>query len=812
MCCILTWSLNSVLLIFSIMLCKELRKSHAEICRPTTSYPMNTVIKDGDIMLSAFFRIHTSAPTQGLNFFLLMSMVFAINEINQNYFLLLNKSLGYMIFDECDSTTKLVDATLSILKNEIVNEFETKCSSRAIIGATSSTYSSIVVGYIATCKCLSNKKRFPSFLRTVPSDVLQSSAMAHLVSHFGWLYVGTVEDYDDYGKHGINQFLAEAEQEGLCIAFRKTLPRIGEKKRTRVLAKATVIVAFSGAREFSSLAEELLKQNITGKTWIASEDWATYHLLSAKEYVPIFIVSMIGNHIFGQRIEHVDSYIHFLWEFWEQAFNCTRHVKMDSNHICTGNEELDFDDTKFTDVSQPRVTYYTYLAIYTIAHALNDLSSCLIHHGPFHNHTCADITTFKPWQVRNSALMYKRTKDMVRFFLNSSQAFRFDKNGDPPAMYDVINWKENIIGGLEFDVVGIYDASTALSEQLLIFSKEIAWNYKNNEVPFSICTNSCTPGTRKAFRKGEPFCCFYCIPCKEKEFSNITDSQECHRCKKEFLSNEIHDKCVPMPEEFLAFSNPLACTLLAFDMLGIILAIVICKLMFLHQNRPVYGSTNFKIQSILLVVLAGCFLSNLLFVGRPSEAVCQWREAIASTLVILAISCLLQVIIFMHGNKTFNGTFKLKKFCQSNLWIIFCICPQIIICSGWVIFGHSSPSRNTNQRPGTVIIECSGASVAWPASSLAYLGLLTITCLRMALKAQKISAETNEAKFVSFSMIFCILIFASFILAYSTTYGQFAVAAEMVAVTAVGYGILCCMYFPTCYALLKNKHHQPFFQ
>uniref|UniRef100_UPI00358ECEB1 troponin I-like n=1 Tax=Myxine glutinosa TaxID=7769 RepID=UPI00358ECEB1 len=87
--------------------------------------------------------------------------------------------------------------------------------------------------------------------------------MAHLVSYFGWLYVGTVEDYDDYGKHGISQFLAEAEEEGLCIAFRKTLPRIGEKEKTRVLAKKSSLTKTSKkavARKKARLDEDYRKQ------------------------------------------------------------------------------------------------------------------------------------------------------------------------------------------------------------------------------------------------------------------------------------------------------------------------------------------------------------------------------------------------------------------------------------------------------------------------------------------------------------------------------------------------------------------------
>ncbi len=40
--------------------------------------------------------------------------------------------------------------------------------------------------------------------------------------------------------------------------------------------------------------------------------------------------------------------------------------------------------------------------------------------------------------------------------------------------------------------------------------------------PVSVCSNSCTPGFRKAVRRGQPLCCFDCVPCDIGKISNQT--------------------------------------------------------------------------------------------------------------------------------------------------------------------------------------------------------------------------------------------------------------------------------------------------
>lgn len=82
------------------------------------------------------------------------------------------------------------------------------------------------VSYSSTCSALKSKFQFPTFLRTIPNDQHQSTAIAKLVIRFGWTWVGTISSDDDYGKYGIKDFKEQVEEAGVCISFSETLPKV----------------------------------------------------------------------------------------------------------------------------------------------------------------------------------------------------------------------------------------------------------------------------------------------------------------------------------------------------------------------------------------------------------------------------------------------------------------------------------------------------------------------------------------------------------------------------------------------------------
>lgn len=63
----------------------------------------------------------------------------------------------------------------------------------------------------------------------------------------------------------------------------------------------------------------------------------------------------------------------------------------------------------------------------------------------------------------------------VNFTLQSGESVYFDVNGDPAAIYELVNWQRNEAGNTAFVVVGSYDASLPNGKQFTMNNVNITW-------------------------------------------------------------------------------------------------------------------------------------------------------------------------------------------------------------------------------------------------------------------------------------------------------------------------------------------------
>ena len=84
------------------------------------------------------------------------------------------------------------------------------------------------------------------FMRTMPSDAFQARALARLVSHFGWTWVGVIGIESDYARFAIQLFLQESSLYGVCAAYVHIFPVLSQQPLDELLDIIQVTVGSIG--------------------------------------------------------------------------------------------------------------------------------------------------------------------------------------------------------------------------------------------------------------------------------------------------------------------------------------------------------------------------------------------------------------------------------------------------------------------------------------------------------------------------------------------------------------------------------------
>uniref|UniRef100_A0A8C5C2H2 Olfactory receptor C family, r1 n=1 Tax=Gadus morhua TaxID=8049 RepID=A0A8C5C2H2_GADMO len=810
------WSSRSPSLLLVVMVSRDvglrvgLEGVQTSMCSRTGS-PMeeSNLGQDGDIVLGLFFPLMS-----------MYAMEFALEEINSNPSLLPGVRLSHRILDSCGrhpwallGAFSLVGGdrstcnTMPVLRSSHVWLNQTWQRTAMILSRTLGPLFIPMISYLASCPCLSDRQQYPNFFRTIPSDINQAKVMARLAIRFNWTWIGAVLSDNDYGRLAIQVFEEEIQESGVCVAFSEILSRETiEEDAIRVAntiqhSTARVILIFTWYTDVAELFLQLAKINVTDRQFLASEAWST-----ATDLLHNVALSKVASGVLGVAIRSADipgfekflRRLHpsdrpsdfFLREFWEKEFGCT------SIPLCSGRETLEGVKKRFTDTSHLRAAYNAYLAVYVAAHGLHSLLSCPDEGS---DPTDNSSTCSSPYNITPKELLEHLNK--VNFTTPHGEKFFFE-GADIPAVYDLVNWKSTPAGSL-----GMFTIGRLVGSDLHLNESAIQWSTGSTQVPISVCSKSCPPGTRRANRKGEPVCCFDCIPCTDGEVNNETGSHQCRRCPIEFWSNLGHTACIPRKVDFLSFNETMGIVLTTAAVSGAVVTAAVFIVFLHYRHTPVVRANNSELSFLLLLSLKLCFLCALVFIGRPSVWSCRLQQAAFGISFVLCVSCLqVKTIVvlaaFRSARPGAGGLMKWFGTGQQRGSVCFYTCIQVIICTIWLSLSPPVPYRDLGFQGSKVNLECAMSSVVGFAVVLGYIGFLACLCLLLAFLARKLPDNFNEAKFITFSMLIFCAVWVAFVPAYISSPGKYSVAVEIFAILASSYGLLLCIFAPKCFIIL----------
>ncbi|XP_029801308.1 G-protein coupled receptor family C group 6 member A isoform X2 [Suricata suricatta] len=698
-----------------------------------------------------------------------LAMIHSIEMIN-NSTLLSGIKLGYEIYDTCTEVTVAMAAALRFLSKfngsrEIV-QFNCDYSSyvprvKAVIGAGYSEITIAVsrmlnlqlmpqVSYESTAEILSDKIRFPSFLRTVPSDFYQTKAMVNLIQKSGWNWIGIIATDDDYGRSALNTFAVQTTANNVCIAFKEVLPaflsdntievRINETLE-KIIAEAQVNVIVVFLRQFHvfNLFSKAIERNIN-KIWIASDNWST-----ATKITTIPNVKKIGKVVgFTFRRGNTSSFHSFLQNL---------HISPSENNKALSD-------------------YATLLSACAYVKD-SDLSQCISNHSQGNLASKANMDIERNFSLRND--------------------FLWDYT--EPGFVHSIQLAALALGYAIRDLCQARDCQNPNAFQ--------PWEQIQSK-----CSKECSPGQMKKTTRSQHICCYECVNCPENHYSNQTDMDHCLLCNNETQWAPVRSTaCFEKEVEYLNWNDSFAILLLALSLLGIVFVLAIGIIFTRNLNTPVVKSSGgLLVCYVILLCHFLNFASTGFFIGEPQDFTCKTRQTLFGVSFTLCISCILVKSLKILLAFSFDP--KMQNFLKclyKPIPIIFtCTGIQVVICTIWLIFAAPAVEENVSL-PRVILLECEEGSILAFGSMLGYIAILAFICFIFAFKGRKLPANYNEAKFITFGMLIYFIAWITFVPIYATTFGKYLPAVEIIVILISNYGILCCTFFPKCYVILYKQ-------
>ncbi|PNF32911.1 hypothetical protein B7P43_G01845 [Cryptotermes secundus] len=313
---------------------------------------------------------------------------------------------------------------------------------------------------------------------------------------------------ENYGQSGIQAFRELAEKANVCIAkedsvlsnaedevFDGVIRKLDEDKNARV------VVCFCEGMTVRGLLASTKRLNLTGRfLFIGSDGWADRS--DVTDGYEMQARGSISIRIHSSNVTDFDEYYFKLnpytntrnpWfrEFWQQRFNCSIREDYGNSTVmsaklvsaslergeCTGREKLS-DRYK----ADPKLSFII-KAIYTMAYGLHNMHQDVC--GRDAVGLCSDLFPF------NGSLFKSYLLNVTFMYGEDDELVEFDKQGDPPGRYNIMNFQLLSNGSYDYIRIGDWNNGTLIMQE-----DELQWPRSGEKVK-SVCSKPCQPGYYK---------------------------------------------------------------------------------------------------------------------------------------------------------------------------------------------------------------------------------------------------------------------------------------------------------------------------
>ena len=637
---------------------------------------------------------------------------FVTDIINKDETLLPNITLGFVILDTCKKD--LTALARSIRFSPLVGIDGKRGVGQAVTGVVgpvssrqavmSSSFLGIfkipVLGAYSTSDELSDKGRYPYFMRLVPPDAFQAIAILDVVEYFQWTYVSLLYTEGSYGENAAKQVERLVKRRGICLAVSKRLSLVDtdvdEMDSTiqsilqHPYAKVIIVVLESShiVKLFSSdhfRRSDLVVLGTDSMKYVGVLPEAMLPACAGTLFIDFPTGKIPGFREHLKQLTWINSTNPWLAELWEYSHDC---------HWDDGQREDNLDsvscqmyDTLVGAKEFVWTSRYKYAdGLFVYAKALHSLIS----------DNCPEL--FRQDTPRNfndcitGELLLGYMKNVS--FTGYTGHIEFDDVGDMRGRYLISQHRWNADRGLYKAYAGEWDASTNLLSMNDSVVNITEGGNRLAEGVESLCSRPCPVGhyyQRKAVQ-----CCWECVACRDSEITtvNLTACQACPDFT--WPDPDTRSQCEAIRAHYLHAYDPVGIGLLSLSAAGVVLATTLILVYLAKQKHRLLKATSRELSVFSIV---GCALSciiAMLYITYPDIKSCILRQTGFHMSVCVMYAPLLAKTsrVYRIFNSGKNGTSR-PKFISNKAQLIFTSimivievgilednCPRIMLLEG----------------------------------------------------------------------------------------------------------------------------------
>ncbi|XP_077774220.1 vomeronasal type-2 receptor 26-like [Podarcis muralis] len=702
----------------------------------------------------------------------ILALAFAVKEINETPQILPNITLGFQIYNSHFSASWTYEASMELLSRRAKAIPNYKCDAEstpiAVIGGPNSNVCLHMTIILCTYKIpqliygsspvMNKESQGVFFYQMFPNGYHQYRGIIQLLLHFQWTWIGVVSQDRENTEGFIDNVLPMFSQSGICFDFIETFPKLTSS---------------------------------SGTTDMVGEGFHCVSVIMGSTTNVVVVHGEIQTMIVLKMVPQIVKFEHIPMRTKGKVWFMTAQMDITS-----------FPFQRNWDIS------FLHGSLSLGIHSVDLLAfqKFLQNKNPSTEEKDGFIKDF--WEESFNCSLPSSVEDNI-----GGQTCTGEEKMEalPRSVFEMRMTAHSYT---------IYNADYVVAHALHIrhssqfkqrgMTKEVRWELPNPQPwqtrPISICNDHCGSGYSQTKKKGNPFCCYDCVPCPEGKISNQEDMDDCFQCAEDQYPNIGQDICLPKDISFLSYDEPLGISLVTLALLLTFITALVLRIFIKHKETPIVKANNQTLTYVLLLALLLSFLCPLLFIGQPTKITCLLQQTAFGVIFSVAVSCILAktTIVVLAFMATKPGS-RMRRWVGKHLAIsivLFSFLIQMMMCSAWLIVAPPLPDLDKHSMTKEIVLQCNEGSVTMFYCVLGFMGMLALVSFTVTFLARKLPDSFNEAKFITFSMLVFCSVWLSFVPTYLSTKGKYMVAVEIFSILASSFGLLGCIFPPKCYIIL----------